>query len=111
MRLPARRDYRFEIGLIGWWSFIVIYRPVLFWVRIDVPMFLPNVTTKKQKSLTFRMPWRLERSVLTGFKWEIRWKRFTFLQYTCSEVWTDPEVAACWPTHQSIEFWIVKGNK
>lgn len=108
MRLPARRDHRLEIGLIGVWSFILIYRPELFHVRADVA-FLPNVTIRKQKSLTFRVPVSTGRLIWNPKRLVIVWMRVTLLQYTCTEVWTDPDVAACWPAHKSIEFWTAKG--
>lgn len=110
MRLPARRDHRFEIGLVWWRSVIVIYRPEPFYVRADVA-FLPNVTIRKQKSFTFRVPVGVERSIFNLKHLVIVWARVTLLQYTCTEVWTDPDVAVSWPQHKSIEFWTVKGIK
>lgn len=117
MRLPARRDHRFEIGLVWWRSFIVIYRPEPFYVRTGMqagginPAFLPNVTIRKQKSLTFRVPVGVGRSIFNLKRLVIVWARVTLLQYTCTEVWTDPDMAASWPQHKSIEFWTVKGIK
>jgi hypothetical protein len=105
MKLPTRREHRFEVGLIGVLSFVLIYRSAPY--KSNAPgNILPCAAVVKQRTLSFRV-W-----LGRGDGWSGRWKwaRITLVQYTHTKIWIDPDVAEVLPTHKSIEFWTAKGK-
>lgn len=106
MKLPARMEHRFEIGLARIWSLVLVYRPEPFKVNApDTLNFLPVVTTRGQRSWTFRYPAGVKRSIYDHERRVLVWDRIAPFQYTRTEVWSDWDIAAVWPQHKSIEFW------